>query len=316
MTLALLAASACADATGPDEGVHFSLYLTDAPGDVTVWVSFSEVYLQGEDGRTPLLPATTDLIELTALVGLVEELTDDIVLPMYSAGQLRVVIDQAVLEDGDGNVFTMGGAVHPEGLATTGDLRCPSCGTSGLKVRLTQPDDELVLTAGSATLLLDFDVAQSFGRSHSRGGTQTWIMRPTIVGTLVQGEEDDGVDILPQGAIRGSVQLPFFTPVPDCPAGTRRDLTSFVPTAFMAEVQDDDGNPLRRTGSTSSAGTFEIPFLAAGGYTLGNVAMEFDTHRLVFNADPIPGFVTVMEDQVVSGVNYRVTSMACEPLQP
>jgi len=312
LMVAALGLGACTDATAPNQGVRFSMYLTDAPGDVRAWVSFSDIYLQGGEGRTSLLEAPTDLIELTALVGVVQELVGGAVLPLSTAGQLRAVVHQAVLEDGDGNVYSLGGAVHPEGLPTKGDLRCPSCTQSGLKVRLSHEYDEVVLDAEAATLLLDFDVSQSFGRGRSNGKTSSWTMHPVNIGTLTLGEASEGEDILPQGMIRGAVQPPFFTPVPDCPPGTPRNLSSFIPVAEMAGMTDELGNPLVRTGSTSTNGIFEIPFLGGGEYTLGNAPVDFDTHRLVFNASVIPGIVTVGENQVVGGVTYYVSSMACE----
>ena len=314
LCLSLVALAACAETTAPRDGVRLSVFLTDAPGDVRVWASFSDIYLQGDGGRTHLLDAPTDLIEVTALVGVVEELVGDLVLPMSSAGQLRVVVDQAVLEDGEGNVFALGGAEHPDGLQTTGPLRCPSCSQSGLKVRMVHESDDVVLDSEVATLLLDFDVSQSFGKAASRGGSAAWIMSPVIIGTLTEASSGGGDEIIPQGMVRGLVQLPFFSTVPQCPPGMPRDLGSFVPTAEMEGVTDDEGNPLVRTGSTDAGGRFEVPFLAPGTYELGNSVVEFETHRLVFSARAVPGLVSLAENQVVEGVTYQVASMACEAL--
>lgn len=308
----MLAVGACSETTRPADGVRFSLYLTDAPGDVRVWASFSDIYLQGEDGRQSLLDGSTDLIEITALVGTVEQLVNGAELPMGAAGEIRAVVDRAVLDDGDGGVFAMGGGLHPEGADVTGVLRCPSCSESGIKIKMTAGDDEVLLDAASATLLMDFDVSQSFGQSTSRRGEPTWIMNPVIFGTLTLGEAQDEAP-LPAGAIQGNVQLPFFTFVPQCPSGTPRDLSSFTPTATMIGVTDEEGNPVMRTGSTDAAGSFEIPFLAGGDYEMGQAEADFGTHRLVFNASVVPGSVHLEDDQVVTTVTYFINSMQCMP---
>lgn len=306
----VLALAACTDTTAPADGVRFSLYLTDAPGDVRVWASFSDIYVQGEGGRTSLLDAPTEMIELTALVGTVEQLVNDAELPFGTAGQIRAVVDQAVLDDGDGGVYALGGGMHPEGPEVTGVLRCPSCSQSGIKIVLTGGSDEVLLDAGSATLLLDFDVSQSFGRGKGRGGTPMWMMHPVIVGTLTLGEAADEAP-LPAGMIQGHVQLPFFGFVPQCPPGVNRDLSSFIPRAEMIGVTDDEGNPLVRTGSTEPTGAFEIPFLAGGDYEMDQVDAEFGDHRLQFTTSVVPGSVHLEDDQVVTDVTYFIDSMQC-----
>lgn len=308
--MTVLGLAACnSDTTGPTDGVRFSMYLTDAPGDVRAWASFSDIYVEGEDGRQSLLTEPTELIELTALVGVVQELVHGADIPWGTGGQVRAVVDQAILEDGDGNAFGYGDPLHPEGTEIVGDLRCPSCSTSGLKVKLTDGSEEVFLDGAGASLLLDFDVAQSFAADQgAKGG---WKMHPVILGTLTLGEASAETS-LPTGMIQGTVQLPFFGFVPQCPPGTPRDLSSFVPTATMAGVLDDAGEPIVRTGSTSAAGSFEIPFLAAGDYELGQDVTDFGSHRLVFSTMIIPAFVSLAEDQAVPA-SYQILSMACEP---
>ena len=306
----LLCLSACSDTAAPTDGVRFSLYLTDAPGDVRAWASFTEIYVQGGGGgRQALLSEPTELIELTALVGLVQELAAEGGIPLGTAGQIRAVIDQAVLEDGDGNAFGFGGAVHPEETPVTGELLCPSCTTTGIKIVMTGGSDDVSFDQSSASLLLDFDVAQSFDKASPHGG---WVMHPVIMGTLTQSDGGSEAPI-PTGMIQGNVQLPFFGFVPECPPGTPRDLSSFVPLATMAGMTDGSGNPIVRSGSTTAAGAFEIPFLDAGDYDLSQAATEFGTYRLVFSASVIPGSVS-LTDGGVANASYMIQTMACEPI--
>ena len=304
IALSLLGLTACSDTAGPAEGVRFSMYLTDAPGEVRAWASFSDIYVQGEDGRQSLLPEPTELIELTALVGVVQELVGGAEIPWGTIGEVRAVVDDAILEDEEGRAFGFGAPVHPEGTPITGELRCPSCSASGLKIKLTDGDDEIALESGGASLLLDFDVLQSF--TENRGSNGGWRMHPVILGTLTQGEPGSETT-LPTGMIQGTVQLPFFTPVPQCPPGTPRDLTSFVPTATM----DAAGEAIVRTGSTTAGGSFEIPFLDAGQYELGQDVTDFGTHRLVFSTMIVPASVTLAEDQAAPA-SYQILSMTCE----
>src|SRR6185503_15979159 len=143
---------------------------TDAPGDVdSVWVEISEIYLQGS-GRTTLLSEEDaeglGLIELTRLAGTTLELASDVTIDAGHYGQLRFVVEGAVLETEGGAVYTFN-AAHPHGVAATGPLTCPSCTTSGLKVLL--PGEVGNFEGGSSNIvLLDFDVSQSFG--HEAGG--------------------------------------------------------------------------------------------------------------------------------------------------
>jgi len=56
-----------------------------------------------------------------------------------------------------------------------GDLMCPSCGTSGLKVNVV---GDLTFDGTNETLIADFDVSESFG--HEAGNSGKWIMHPSI----------------------------------------------------------------------------------------------------------------------------------------
>jgi hypothetical protein len=282
-----------------------SLALTDAPGDVdSVWVEIGEIYLQGTGGRTTLLSADDaddlGLVELTQLAGTTLDLVSDVTVDAGNYGQLRFVVEGAVLETEDGEVFTYN-AEHPHGAASTGSLVCPSCSQTGIKVLL--PGEVANLEAGAHIILLDFDVSQSFG--HDTGGT-SWVMHPVI----------RGVEIGFSGAITGTVDVardaggaPLVT-IPECPAGTPRGVSAFVPMAVAETLVDDLGDPVAATTSVADDGSFAFPYLHPDGYDLGYVAnVELDGSTLTFTATA-PGIVQVTNGGSVE-VTYTITAASC-----
>lgn len=185
--LAVLTAGCAERATGPGRAT-LTIHLTDAPGDIhAAVVTIAEVYLQGTGGRTVLgsTPYTVDLVTLaTTSTVLIENVT-------VSAGtypELRFVVTGAYIEveDASGGTQIFASAADyaglPPGPVVDGQLQLPSFATSGLKVKL--PDGGLeVPTAGAMSLLVDFDVAQSFG--HEAGQSGMWVMHPVITATDV-----------------------------------------------------------------------------------------------------------------------------------
>lgn len=185
----VLTVAACDSATGPRTGM-VSLYLTDAPGDVqAAVVTIEEIYLTGGGDSTDRvvlrdIPFTTDLLTLVDSTHL---LIDEAEIPADTYGQLRFVISGAYLqvegEAGESLIYASSPtyAGLPAGAVVTGSLQMPSLAQSGLKVNL--PGDALVVAAdGSVSLVVDFDVAQSFGK---RAGTSgQWVMSPVITGTI------------------------------------------------------------------------------------------------------------------------------------
>lgn len=310
----LAAVSAC-DSTPVDSdngddapsGSLMSVYLTDAPGDVeAVWVEVEEIYLQGgPDGRTDLLDQPTGLIELTSLVGTTELLVEDEEVEPGSYGQLRFVIGGALLETRNGQVYSKDGTEHPEGLPTTGNLICPSCSQSGIKVVLRGED--LAMEEGDNDVLLDFDVTQTFGRQAGQSGN--WVMQPVI----------HGIRMTEMGSISGSVVLAedgegiATVEIPQCPSGTERGLSDFVPTATAA-TPGDEGETVVRTGITGAEGDFQIHALAPDDYDLGYASeIEFEGAAFLWTASVEPSEVTVSEGEAVSGVTYTITGASCIP---
>lgn len=309
MPLAALSvlAAGCSDSTSTPIA-NVSLALTDAEGDVeSVWIEIGEIYLQGggDPGRVTLLSAEDadglGLIELTELAGTTLDLVEDVQIAAGDYGQLRFVVEGAVLETEGGDVYAYN-AEHPLGAPTTGSLTCPSCSQTGIKVLL--PGDVANLEAGAHLLVLDFDVSQSFG--HDAGSSGSWVMHPVILGAELSfsGTVTGMVDVE-----RDADENPLVT-IPECPAGTARDLTAFTPMATAQTLTDDLGDPVVRTTAVAADGTFAFEALAPDTYDFGYVAdVDFGGSTLTFTATA-PG-----PTDVASGANvvltYTITAATC-----
>jgi len=302
VVLLSLIVGGCGDDPLSEGTARVSLALTDAPGDVeAVWVEIGEIYLQGggNSGRTTLLDATDaeglGLVELTQLAGTTLDLIEDVEIPAGNYGQLRFVVEGAVLETEGGEVFTHN-ATHPLGTAATGSLNCPSCGQTGIKVLL--PGDVANIEAGAHLIVLDFDVSQSFGRAAGQSGS--WVMAPVI----------RAAELGFSGSVSGTVDVAPLVEIPACPAGTGRDLTAFVPEAVAETLLDDSDDPLTSSTVVASDGSFSFSFLHPDEYDLGFVTdILFDGATLTFEADA-PGLVDVTSGGNVT-VTYTITSATC-----
>ena len=196
-TSALVALAACSDASGPDSA-RLSILLTDAPGDVLeAVVTIEQIYLQGgsadadeeapEGARLNLLaePVTVDLLTL------VDEwmtLIEGAEIPAGTYGQLRFVVSGAYLrvEEAEGERIYATSSDYaglPDDAEVGGDLIAPSFAHSGLKVSFPGG----VTVEGETALLVDFDVAESFGRQAGQSGK--WVMHPMLKGSVVEPEE-------------------------------------------------------------------------------------------------------------------------------
>jgi hypothetical protein len=193
---AVVALVACSDSSGPDSA-KLSIMLTDAPGDVLeAVVTIDQVYLQGgsadaeeeapESARVNLLaaPVTVDLLTLAdewmTLVG-------DAEIPAGKYGQLRFVVSGAYLkvaEEGGDRIYATSPdyAGLPAGAEVSGSLQTPGFAQSGLKVSFPGG----VTVEGETALLVDFDVAESFG--HQAGQGDKWVMHPVLKGSVVVPE--------------------------------------------------------------------------------------------------------------------------------
>jgi hypothetical protein len=199
--IALLLASAygCGDSAGPGS-TRLSILLKDAPAEVTsAVVTISQIYLQGQGGRVVLSDqaTTTDLL---TLANDTQTLVQDATVPSGTYSQLRFVITGAYLEVLDDPACdpaqtTCSTSIYATESYTTpkpaaGVLQTPSFDQSGLKVKL--PGGALRLSGDEKVLLVDFDVAESFG--HEAGGSGQWVMQPVITATDFQVGRGGGSD--------------------------------------------------------------------------------------------------------------------------
>jgi hypothetical protein len=166
----------------------------------------------------------------------------------------------------------------PAEVHVDGRLKMPSFAQSGLKVKL--PGDALVVQAESRILLVDFDVAQSFG--HEAGNSGSWVMHPvvkaddfllsgTVVATLAWSAAFAAPDPIPVGSFTAVLRnaggsdesLPF---VPEG-AGTlaRATFHALLPGAYEVAVRGPPRFDVEPAGTVvttvgSGAETF-VPFL-------------------------------------------------------
>jgi hypothetical protein len=205
-TLAAALAVSIAACGQPSQRGRITVLLKDAPAPVEkAVVTITQVSLQGEGGAVVLSDrtVTTDLI---TLANDVDTLVDGLEIPAGTYSQLRFQMSGGYLEVG-GKLYASSPdyAGLPAGAVVDGELRMPSYGTSGLKVIL--PDGGLVVGPGTTTVLVDFDVARSFG--HVAGNSGAWVMHPVVKGTVIDGEQPTTLDVAL--ALGESVHLPEGT---------------------------------------------------------------------------------------------------------
>jgi len=182
LPLALLAFGlAACDSADPQGSARFTVLLTDAPGDFhRAVVTIEEVSLQGQGGAQVLRsePVTTNLLDLqNEVLALVE----DIAVPAGTYSQLRLRISGGFVEveqeDGSTRIYASSpDYAAAQGVTAYGTLQMPSFEQAGLRVNL--PGGSVRLDDDEYVLLLDFNVAESFGQQ--AGGSGQWVMHPVI----------------------------------------------------------------------------------------------------------------------------------------
>jgi hypothetical protein len=302
----------CDDSSGPSGNKsQVSVFLTDAPGDVqAAYIDIDHVYLTGDKSGDIDLPTTiTGPINVTELVGTVRQLTSNVTLDPDTFGQLRLVLKGAVIVTKGGEVVATSGATLPSGVSSTNvkDLQCPSCAQSGLKVVLGGADR--TLSGGeTGSVIIDFDVSQSFGKEAGNSGK--WVMKPTIHATLVPAPTQTS-------AISGTVTIaqtngqPSFT-IPQCPSGTARSITDFVPTATASTLKDVNNAAIVRTGTTAANGTFSISAVSPDSYAMGFSPLLLGPSKIVWTGTVTPTTVTIASGQSVTNVAYVLTGASCQ----
>ena len=301
-----LVAGACDGTTGPEQ-TSLTVRMTDAAGDLeAAWVSVTEVRLAGEGAPSETVLTTETGDELIRLSpDAVTELVTGAEIEPGTYGQLRLVIDGGVAETTDGQVFTFGGAEHPDGLASDGTMRCPSCMETGVKVNV---GGDLQLEAASTILMLDFNVPESFG--HEAGASGAFVMRPTITSSTVELS----------GNVVGDVVVEDLTALPDLCGDEDVTVEDFVPRAVLTSDET-----VSQTGAVTAddqdgaQGSYAIDFLAEGDYRMESEPVEFaldggGTATLSFDFSVETGdgddVVTVQSGQDVTA-DYTITGATC-----
>jgi hypothetical protein len=173
-------------ASGPHQAGTVSILLTDAPGDFhKAVVTIDQIYLQSgegseEGGRVVLMddPVTADLLTLQNVA---MELVEDVLVPGGTYAQLRLVISGGYIEveqeDGSTKIYASSPQYATDnGVVADGSLQMPSYDTSGLKIN--PPGGALTVDGDQTFILLDFNVAESFGQQ--AGASGMWVMTPVI----------------------------------------------------------------------------------------------------------------------------------------
>jgi hypothetical protein len=285
--LAALAACSSGDTT------RVSIRLTDAPGDVeAAVVTITRITLQGQGGET-VLSDTKTTVNLLDLANAATTLVQDAIVPSGRYEELRFHVSggYVAVQDASGTgtrVYASSPDYEglPPGTAVDGLLKMPSYAQSGLKVTL--PSDALVLETDAKILLVDFDVAQSFG--HDAGASDSWVMHPVI----------KGADITVSGNVVATLALAQGVTLP---------LVNAQPVTlgqFKATLTNDGGSKTEQPFTDVGGGTFAaaFKFLLPGSYTLdvvGPAGVAFAT------APQRPTPITV-GGGTETRVEYKITS--------
>ena len=296
--------------SGPDGEASLTVRMTDDPGDLAAaWIRVTEIRLAGEteaEGEDASGGTTLPVDDPSALIPLTPEDITDLVegepIEAGTYGQLRLVIDGGVAESTGGEVYTFGGAEHPDGLEPDGTFKCPSCTRTGVKVNL--PDGGLEVTDGTTIVMLDFNVSESFG--HTAGRSGKFVMRPTITSSVVETS----------GAIEGTVVLGEGVEIPEC-GGAARSVVDFTPRAVLAsDAETSQTATVEATNDAGTEGAYSMDFLQPGDWNMEFVAeKEFEldgdgTETLAFDAEVEPSQVTVASGDVATA-DYTITSAEC-----
>jgi hypothetical protein len=208
-----LTLSGC-DNVGPERTGSFTVLLTDAPGDFKkAVVTIEDIYLQG-DGREFLLQDASITADLLELQNEVLALVEDVAVQGGTYSQLRLVISGGYIEVEQEDGSTLIYASSPDyaaaqGVIADGHLQLPSFAQSGLKIDF--PGGGVLVDGGQHIILLDFNVAQSFG--HQAGASGLWVMTPVIHASdfTLTGSVEVTLELDAEAELPGDVTLADFS---------------------------------------------------------------------------------------------------------
>jgi hypothetical protein len=274
-----LCAAACGGSQSSSTG-KMSVMLTDAPGDFkAAVVTITQINLVGASGVTVLsnTKVTTNLLKLSNDVS---TLVQDAVVQAGTYSELDFVITGGYVEvansTGGSTIYASSTTYEglPPGATVGGTLRMPSFAQSGLKVSL--PGGNVTVGTDSKVLLVDFDVAQSFG--HDAGNSGAWVMHPVVNAT------DFGLS----GNLNVTLKLASGVTLP---SGTTL-------ASFDAILTNSGGSAKKlllgatATGSSTFGASFK--YLLPGSYTMSFALDPTITGTVALTTTPaIPAAVTV-----------------------
>ena len=266
-----------------------SVLLTDSPGAFkAAVVTITEIDLVGSGGVT-VLSKTKTTTNLLTLANDSASLVKDAVIDPGTYTELRFIITGGYIEvEGatptSTTIYASSASYEglPAGAVVGGTLKMPSLAQSGLKIDL--PGDALVLQASSKILLVDFDVAQSFG--HEAGNSGSWVMHPVI----------KGADLTVSGNLNLTTKLGTNVTLPTLNG------KQVVLGDFTAQLTNSGGSvktlPLAAAAAGSTTFGASFKYLLPGTYSL---SLLQPTGMSFTSAPAVPNSVTL-----ASGVNTQV----------
>lgn len=291
---------------GPTAGATstLSIQLTDAPGDLKeAWIKIDKVVLQGTEsndstsGRQEFTVQNAGWVDLIKLAGgKVQDLVNGATIKPGTYSQVRLIVSGVYIRTNGNEVYATSGAQLPAGVTAKGEMKCPSCSTSGLKVEF--PGGVKIDGTNAGTLVIDFDVNQSF--AHEAGKSGMWVMKPVLRAAKKGGDDHNEST----GEIEGKVALAQGVTIPACGGQTGLTLAKFVPTATSGTTV--------KTGVVRENSEYKIAAVAPGTYTLGVDRVGFaNGDTLTFTATADPRTVTVKAGEDAKS-NYSVTGATCK----
>ena len=269
--LLLLPLAACDTGTDAEFG-SMSILLTDAVDDevTEAWVTITDIYLQEESGemdpensRVPLMEDAEETVELTSLANQVSGLVHGVTVPAGTYDQLRLVISDGCIVVNDGSAETIYRSSPgydwcdpDEGEPSYATLHMPSYAQSGAKILLHHYE----VTNGEHSILLDFDVSESYGRLAGNSGM--WVMHPVIHWAEVSLTGAAEVTLS-----AGEVELPGETGLDDFSA-TLTPTEGDPKTEAFAYNDTDDVYEVLFDFLIPDNGPFEIELMAPEGLTV------------------------------------------------
>lgn len=243
----------------------------------------------GDGGGPVVIVEEGGTFDLLTLRDGVTELLGSTEVSAGSYAQLRFIVDSARVELKEGLAFRDG--------STSRSLKVPSGSKTGIKLNLAAADGDssdgvVVEEGGETSLMVDFDVSQSFvvqGNPNTPAGIRGFLFKPVL-----RVVEEDAA-----GSVAGTVSGPEGTDVSGLTvtAGPAGESAS---ARIVFQQQDGGGQTETATATTGEDGRYELSGLVPGTY---EVAVEAPDG---FTSDPASREVEVAEGETVESVDFTL----------